>query len=147
MQSRQRSSAQQGGALICQVRLQLTGSCLTLCDPMDYAVHGILQARILEWVAFPFSRGIIPTQGSNPGLLHCRRILYQLSHQGSPTCQESKLNLPPYTKRRWWMGRNSAQKQQAKSAVHSLLSVWRAWYGKSSGTLLISHDSMVFCSF
>ena len=32
-------------------------SCLTLCDPTDYTVHGILQARILEWVAFPFSRG------------------------------------------------------------------------------------------
>ena len=31
--------------------------CLTLCDPVDYAVHGILQARRLEWVAFPFSRG------------------------------------------------------------------------------------------
>ena len=29
----------------------------TLCDPTDYTVHGILQARILEWVAFPFSRG------------------------------------------------------------------------------------------
>ena len=32
-------------------------SCLTLCSPMDYTVHGILQATILEWVAFPFSRG------------------------------------------------------------------------------------------
>ena len=31
--------------------------CPTLCDPMDYTVHGILQARIQEWVAFPFSRG------------------------------------------------------------------------------------------
>ena len=31
--------------------------CPTLCDPMDYRVHGILQPRILEWVAFPFSRG------------------------------------------------------------------------------------------
>ena len=31
--------------------------CLTLCDPMHYIVHGILQARILEWVAIPFSRG------------------------------------------------------------------------------------------
>ena len=100
--------------------------CLTLCNPMDYTVHGILQARILEWVAFPFSRdplvdpnpgieprspalqadslstepqgkpkntgvgslsllqGIFLTQGSNQGLLHCRWILYQLSHQGSP---------------------------------------------------------------
>ena len=33
-------------------------SCLTLCNPMDYTVHGILQARILEWVTFPFSRGL-----------------------------------------------------------------------------------------
>ena len=31
--------------------------CWTLCDLTDYTVHGILQARILEWVAFPFSRG------------------------------------------------------------------------------------------
>ena len=31
--------------------------CLTLCDPMNYTVHGILQARILEWVAIPFCRG------------------------------------------------------------------------------------------
>ena len=45
---------------------------------------GILQARILEWVAIPSSRGIFPTQGLNPGLPHCRRILYQLSRKGSP---------------------------------------------------------------
>ena len=31
--------------------------CPTLCDPMDYTVHGILQARMLEWIAVPFSRG------------------------------------------------------------------------------------------
>ena len=31
--------------------------CPTLCNPMDYTVHGVLQARILEWIAFPFSRG------------------------------------------------------------------------------------------
>ena len=88
-------------------------------QPMDYRVHGILQARILEWVAFPFSRGssqsrdrtqvslpagdslpaeppgkpkntgmgslsllqrIFVTQESNQRLLHCRRILYQLSY-------------------------------------------------------------------
>ena len=34
----------------------------TLCDPMDYTVHGIIQARILEWVAFPFSRGSSQTR-------------------------------------------------------------------------------------
>ena len=37
--------------------VKVTQSCPTLCDPMDYIVHGILQARILEWVAFPFFRG------------------------------------------------------------------------------------------
>ena len=37
--------------------MKVAQSCLTLCDPMDYTVHGILQARILEWVACPFSRG------------------------------------------------------------------------------------------
>ena len=38
-------------------KVQVTQSCPTLCDLMDYTVHGILQARILERVAFPFSRG------------------------------------------------------------------------------------------
>ena len=68
-------------------------SVVSLCNPMDYSlpdssIHGILQARVLEWVAFPFSRGSSWlrdwTQGSNPGVLHCRQILYHLSHQGSP---------------------------------------------------------------
>ena len=40
-----------------KVNVKVAQSCPTLCDPMDYTVHGILQARILEWVAFPFSRG------------------------------------------------------------------------------------------
>ena len=39
------------------MKVKVAQSCLTLCDPMDYTVQGILQARILEWVAFPFSRG------------------------------------------------------------------------------------------
>ena len=107
----------------------------TLCDPVDFTVHGILQARILEWVAFPFSRGssqpgdlpnpgikprsptlqedslpaepqgkwlskntgvsslsllqgIFPTQESNQSALHCRGILYHLSHWGNPRILE-----------------------------------------------------------
>ena len=67
-----------------KVKVNVTQSWLTFCDSTDYTVHGILQARILEWVAFPFSRGIFPIQGSNLGLLHCRWVLYQLSHKGSP---------------------------------------------------------------
>ena len=39
------------------VKVKFVQSCPTLFDPIDYTVHGILQVRILEWVAFPFSRG------------------------------------------------------------------------------------------
>ena len=37
--------------------MEVAQLCLTLCNPMDYTVPGILQVRTLEWVAFPFSRG------------------------------------------------------------------------------------------
>ena len=39
------------------MKVKVTQSCPALCDPMDYTVHGILQARILEQIAFPFPRG------------------------------------------------------------------------------------------
>ena len=45
------------------LKVKVSQSCLTLGDPVDYTVHGILQARILEWVVFPFSRG-----SSDPGI-------------------------------------------------------------------------------
>ena len=63
-------------------------SCIWLCDPIDHTVHGIFQARILEWIAFPFSRGSSQPRDCNPGLSHCRRILHQLSHKGSPRILE-----------------------------------------------------------
>ena len=64
-------------------------SCPTLCNLMGCSRQaplsmGILQSRMLEWVAMPSFQGIFPTQGSNLGLLHYRLILYRLSHQGSP---------------------------------------------------------------
>ena len=40
-----------------KVKVKVVHLCPTLCDPMDYTIHGILQARILEWVVFTFSRG------------------------------------------------------------------------------------------
>ena len=42
------------------------------------------RSRIMEWVAYPFSRWILLIQESDQGLLHCRQILYHLSYQGSP---------------------------------------------------------------
>ena len=43
-------------SVLAFVKVKVTQSCLTLCDPKDCTVHGILQARILEWIAVPFSR-------------------------------------------------------------------------------------------
>ena len=50
---------------------------------MGYTVRGIFQARTGAGSLF-LLQGIFPSQGSNTGLPHCRRILYQLSHKGSP---------------------------------------------------------------
>jgi len=92
------------------------------CSLPGSSIHGIFQARVLEWGAIAFSeshsvvsnslrprelyspwnspgqnigvgrlsllQGIFPIQGLNPGLLHCRWILYQLIHKGSPRILE-----------------------------------------------------------
>ena len=64
-------------------------SCLTLRDPMDSSppgssVHGDSSGRNTAVGCYVLLQGIFPTEGLNPGLLHCRQILYHLSHQGSP---------------------------------------------------------------
>ena len=67
----------------------VTQSCPTLCNPMDCSlpgsssVHGILQARILEWVAISFSRGS-PRHRINLGLLRCSQLLYQTELREKP---------------------------------------------------------------
>ena len=64
----------------CEVKVvQL---CPTLCNPID--VHGILQVRILERVAFPFARESSQPRDRTQVSLIADKILYQLSHQGSP---------------------------------------------------------------
>ena len=70
-------------------------SVLSLCNPTNCSspgssVLGILQARILQWVAMPSSRGSSQLRGFNQGLPHYRYILYRLSPQGSPNHGERK---------------------------------------------------------
>ena len=69
-----------------EVECLVARSCLTLWDmnwnPQGSSIHGILHARILEWVSsHSLLQGTFQTQGSNPGLPHCRQILYCLSLQ------------------------------------------------------------------
>ena len=68
---------------------EVSQSCLTLCNPMDYSlpgspIHGIFQAIVLKWVAISSSRGSSLPRESNQGLPYYRQMLYHLSHQGSP---------------------------------------------------------------
>ena len=62
------------------MKVLATQSCLTLCDLPSCCVHEILQARILEWVAMPFSRGSSRPREQTE-VPRCRQILYHLSHQ------------------------------------------------------------------
>ena len=62
------------------MKVLLIQSCPTLCDPMNCSppgssVHGVLQARILEWIAVFLLQGIFLTQGLIPGLRHCMQTL------------------------------------------------------------------------
>ena len=66
-------------SIVC-MKVKVPQSCPTLSDPMVYTVHGV--------DSHPLLQGIFPTQGLNPGLRHCRQILYQLSHKGSPRILE-----------------------------------------------------------
>ena len=66
-----------------------TQLCPTLCDPMDCnlpdsSVHGIFQARLLEWVAISSSRGFSQLRDQTHVSYIGRQILYQLHHMGSP---------------------------------------------------------------
>ena len=80
-----------------QIQISCTGMlflvaqlCLTLCDPMNYSppdpsVHGDSPGKNTGVSCHALLQGNFPTQGSNPGLLRCRQILYSLSHLGSPS--------------------------------------------------------------
>ena len=76
-------------SLVCPGLCSVAQSCPTLCDPMDCSppgssVHGNSPDKNTGVGCHVLLQGIFPTQESKPGLLHCRRILYQLSYQGSP---------------------------------------------------------------
>ena len=72
-----------GGASGKEVKVKVAQSCPTLCDPTDYTVHGILQARILEWVAFP-SPGDLLNPGIKPRSLALQGNSLPAEPQGKP---------------------------------------------------------------
>ena len=86
-EERQVSSLPKAANQLCW--MLVTRSCLTLCDPMacsppGSSVHGNSAGKNTGVGCHALLQGIFPTLGSNPGLSHCRRILYYLNDQGSP---------------------------------------------------------------
>ena len=113
-------------------------SCVRLCSPIHWShqaiLHGISQARITRVGCHFLLQGIFPTQGSNPGLWHCRQILYWLSHEGSPqwwggwggaTTNNFKPKLPHPELLKIWQGKGSQWPQKTRFSIH--LGKGRAW--------------------
>ena len=71
------------GDTMCWMYVKAAQSCLTLWDTIDYSPWNS-PAQNTGIGSLSLLQGIFPTQGSNPGLLHCRQILYQLSSRGRP---------------------------------------------------------------
>ena len=69
------------------MKAKVAQSCLTLCEPVDCSPWNSL-GQNSGVGSLSLLQGIFPTQGLNPGLPHCRRFLYQLSHKGSPRILE-----------------------------------------------------------
>ena len=114
--------------------LSVAQSCPTLWDPVDCIPPG---SSVLTGAGCHFLlRGVVPTQGSNPGLPHCWQILYHLNHQGSPGGPSEKE--PAYQCRRGerhgfhpWVGRSHEggnDKPPQYSCLESFMDrgTWRA---------------------
>ena len=103
------AAAREGPQVATKISVQFSSvaqSCPTLRDPMDCSPPGSSVHSLLQ--------GIFPTQGSNPGLLHCRQILYHLSHQGSPMIPASCVIPFPGV---WTAYTNSFQKNRRNCGV------------------------------
>ena len=83
--------------------MQVTQSCLTLCFPTDYTAHGIFQARILEWAAFPFSKGSSQPRDQTQVLLIAGQLFTSWVTREAQTCQVNPKCIFSL-KMRWYKG-------------------------------------------
>ena len=105
-----------------EVKVKVTQSCLTLCDPMDDTVHGILQARILKRVAFPFSR-----ESPQP------RDWSQVSLWASLMAQ--RLKCLPAMQETWVRSLGREDPLEKEMATHSSILAWRIPWTEEPGGL------------
>ena len=105
-------------------------SCLTLCIPIDCSppgssVHGDFPDKNTGVGCHTLLQGILPTQGLNPGLPHCRQILYSLSHQGSPNTPTRRAKFEKTDSTKYWQG---------CGIIGTLTRLWNNW---NSRTVLV----------
>ena len=128
---------------LCCVLCLVTPLCPTLCDPMDCSTPGFSVYRDSPGkntgvgIHFP-TPGVFPTQGSNPGLLHCRQILYQTELPGKPldslaTLKESRLLRAVLGSQKNWVRSTEFVWISSTSSTHT-----------ASLTLKIPHQSSAF---
>ena len=136
--------------------------CLTLCDPMDCSlpgssVHGIIPARILEWVAISSSKRIFPTQGSNPHLLYQQTDSLPWSHLASPSyhIRQCKIEYSHYLESFiakccdfWAEQQNMVFKESLDCGVENRLQEWKQGsklgsYFNLSNKMLLTQCKMV----
>ena len=112
---------------------ELSQSCPTLCDPMDYnppgsSVHGIFQARIVEWVAFP-PPGDIPNSGMEPVYPASLALADGLLNTAPPGKLRADLTLSVFTE-----GRTTSQATQGQENTN-LVASHRRWGSDPTGHL------------
>ena len=127
--------------ILFKVKVKISQLCLTLCDPMDCSAWNS-PGQNTGGGSLSLLQGIFPTQGSNPGLLHCKWNLCLLSHKGSPmfTMFTSKLN---YEVNYVYLYNKNYQAVFQSACLLSLSPAMSSW---CSASLLVSGPiSFCFC--
>ena len=101
-----------------------------------WTVHGILQARILEWVAFLFSRVSLQPRGWTQVYPHCSWILYLLDHQGSPRILESVAY--PFSSRSSQLRNQTGVSGIGRWILYHLSSQGSSWNSPGQNTRVVS---------
>ena len=156
------------------MRSEVAQLCLTLCDPIECSppgssIHGIFQARILEWVALFFSRGSPWPRDWTQVSRIVGRHLYHLSHQGSPKKRRVLIQQQPggnevpllraikpnaghpmllgHLHGLWYSSRSQPQRKSAgrssatRASLHSFFSSRGAWFRVEAGKLTTSNNT------
>ena len=131
-----------GYKLDFKLKMKVSQLCPTLCNPIDYTVHGNSPGQNTGVGCHALLQGIFPTERLNPGLPHCRSIFHQLSHQGSPRIQEWVAYLSPVDLPN--PGIKPASPALPADSLSAELS-WNSRFRTIAGIIIIEFASILLC--